>query len=103
MADIQLSKKHKAARLSDEKDVVEAWLYKLKTMASPKRVSDIYRFERTHDDVLRLAEVVDLETHEPVESDSSDLTTIAEKLIINEEAREVQNKRGLMVSQLNSI
>jgi hypothetical protein len=72
-------------------------------MGSPERVSDTYRFQRTHDDVLRLAEVISLETGKVIEADRSDLKTIAEKLITSEEAREVQDEKGLMVSELNSI
>ena len=103
MARIKLTKKHKAARLSTERDVVETWLMKLEAMSDHTRVSDTYRFERLSNDVLKLAEVISSPGGEVTEADRSDLQTIAEKLIIAEEAREVQDEKGLMVAELNTI
>lgn len=103
MGSNNLNKKKYEARLSDEREIVHAWLTNRYESNSIKHVSDQYRFERVSDDILRLIEVVDKQTHEEVEPDSDHLEEIALKLIRAGEAMEVQGTTGLMVAQLNVV
>lgn len=103
MPKTRLNKKHKAARLSNENPVVEAWLTEKPTMNEIEHVSHKYRFERLSDDLLRLNETISRETGAVIDAEPSELSEIATKLIQAEVAMEVQNKTGHMVAELKVI
>jgi len=99
----RLNKKYKEARLSDENDVIEAWLTEKKDRHHIEHVSHKYRFEQTRDDVIRLTETISKDTGEVIQGDASELSQIAVELIQSDDAMEVQDKQGLMVAELKVV